>query len=68
MKDISLVKQLLPEENYSDDEESHASASFLGDRDEDLLSDLDFNAGMHSNEASLVPFFREADEILRSSL
>lgn len=67
MSDISLIKQLLPEESYSDDEgndeRDHVSVS--GQSDEELLQDLGWDGDVHGNEGSLSGFLREADEILR---
>lgn len=68
MMDIGLVKQLLPEENYSDEDDGHGHSSFLSDHEEELLLDLGFDAGMHGNQASLASFLREAEEVLNGDL
>lgn len=67
IQDISLIKQLLPEEIYNDDLQNDCPG--IEDRidlhdNEDWLIDLDFDSRSEDIEACVAAFAKEGDGVL----
>lgn len=69
IRDISLIKQLLPEDIYTDDGQGqHREADVEVHMEENLIDIDDFDSGSNDVEASIADFDREADDILNHEM